>query len=69
MIKCHCAEVYFDQILEEVRLSQRPVLEVAQTMGAAETCTACVKDMLQYIQDHLEEFTLVGNSAHQPSAF
>ncbi|MDZ4725168.1 MAG: (2Fe-2S)-binding protein [Leptospira sp.] len=64
MIKCHCAEVYFQEILEKVKETNRPVLEVAKELGAADTCTACVSDMLQYIQHEYEGLTLAGNSTY-----
>ncbi|MGE8720344.1 (2Fe-2S)-binding protein [Leptospira terpstrae] len=54
MIKCHCAEVFFESILNVVKESNRPILEVAREMGAADTCTACVPDMLAFIEQELE---------------
>lgn len=62
MNKCHCAEVFFETILSVVKESNRPILEVAREMGAADTCTACVPDMMAYIQREIEELTLAGNS-------
>jgi hypothetical protein len=62
MEKCHCAEVYFQDILKIVKDSERPILEVARELGAAETCTACVSDMLSYIESRLEGRTLAGHT-------
>lgn len=63
MIKCHCAEVFFESILNVVKESNRPILEVAREMGAADTCTACVPDMLAFIERELEG-QLAGNTNH-----
>ncbi|TGN20496.1 (2Fe-2S)-binding protein [Leptospira idonii] len=63
MIKCHCAEVFFEDILNVVKETNRPILEVANEMGAADTCTACVCDMLQFIQNKLEDLSLAGSNS------
>ncbi|ABZ95801.1 Hypothetical protein LBF_3335 [Leptospira biflexa serovar Patoc strain 'Patoc 1 (Ames)'] len=63
MIKCHCAEVFFESILNVVKETNRPILEVAREMGAADTCTACVPDMLAFIEQELEG-QLAGNTNH-----
>lgn len=63
MIKCHCAEVFFESILNVVKDTNRPILEVAREMGAADTCTACVPDMLAFIEQELEG-QLAGNTTH-----
>ncbi len=55
MIKCHCAEVFFEEVLSAVKGSNRPILEIAQEMGAATTCTACTGDLLNYVSKRLEE--------------
>lgn len=65
MNKCHCAEVYFEDILKIVKETNRPLLEVAKDMGAADTCTACVADMLHFVQNELEGLTLAGNSTYR----
>lgn len=61
MNKCHCAEVFFESILNVVKESHRPILEVAREMGAADTCTACVPDMLAFIEQEMEG-QLAGNT-------
>jgi bacterioferritin-associated ferredoxin len=65
MYKCHCAEVYFEDILKIVKETNRPILDVAKEMGAADTCTACVSDMLSFIQNEMEGLTLAGNSTYR----
>jgi bacterioferritin-associated ferredoxin len=65
MFKCHCAEVFFQDILTIVKETNRPILEVAKEMGAAETCTACVADMLSFIQNELEGLSLAGHTTHR----
>jgi len=65
MVKCHCAEVFFEEILNVVKETNRPILEVAKEMGAADTCTACVGDMLQFIQNELEGLELAGHSTYR----
>lgn len=65
MIKCHCAEVFFENILSVVKETNRPILEVAREMGAADTCTACVPDMVAFIEREMEGLSLAGNSNYR----
>lgn len=65
MNKCHCSEVFFNDILDVVKETNRPIMEVANEMGAAKTCTACISDMLSYIQNELEDLTLAGHSTYR----
>lgn len=63
MIKCHCAEVFFETILTVVKETNRPILEVARELGAADTCTACIPDLMDFVQREMEGM-LAGNTNH-----
>ncbi|MCC5814480.1 MAG: hypothetical protein JJT78_06975 [Leptospira sp.] len=55
MQKCHCGEVFFEEIVGRSLQSGRDFRELMVEMGAGQICTACVGDLYAYCEDRLQE--------------
>lgn len=53
MIKCHCTEVYFDEIVQIAIEQGKDYKEVMQELGASQICTACRDDLTSYCESKL----------------
>lgn len=56
MIKCHCAEVYFDEIVQLAIEKGKNYKEVMQELGASQICTACRADLISYCENKLTSY-------------
>lgn len=53
MQKCHCGEVFFEEIVKASRETGRDFREVMQELGAGQICTSCVGDLFAYCESRL----------------
>ncbi|WCL49493.1 hypothetical protein [Leptospira sp. GIMC2001] len=53
MIKCHCGEVFFDEIVRVAQETGRDHREVMVELGAAQVCTACLGELMAYCEERL----------------
>jgi bacterioferritin-associated ferredoxin len=53
MQKCHCGEVFFEEIVKVSKDTGKHYRQVMEDLGAGQICTSCIGDMVQYCEGRL----------------